>query len=424
MILLAALIFAAIIYAISATRRDTPYENTATSAEAEKTGEKYTALNYDSVRAIWLSQFDMWQIYTDGDEQRPPDDYTERVRALIENVKSLGINTVFIQLRPNGDSIYPSSLFPASKYVTGEYGRESEYDAFGIFIDEAHNKGLSVHAWINPLRCMTEEELTSVSDTYQIKKWYNEGSSGRLVEVLGRYYLNPAHREARALICEGVKEIITLYRVDGIHIDDYFYPTTEEFFDATEYAAYLSLGGKLSLADFRREQINELVREIHATVKSENSSLPFGVSPGGNTDRNYNELYADVSLWCSQTGYIDYLCPQIYFGLEHETQPFREVCEKFSSMTETGNVRLIIGLTLEKAYNGYLGEIDRWAGSGQDEWIKSRDILRRCIEHVKNLEGCEGVAFFSYRLFFDPESGEPLEETREEVAAFLPIIKE
>lgn len=421
--MIAVLIFAVVIYAISATsQEDLGDKDIGTTLESDKSKEKYIALNYEKVKAIWLSQFDMWQIYTNGDVQRQREDYVERVREVIKNIKSLGMNTVFIQLRPNGDSIYPSELFPASKYVSGGYGKNTEYDAFEIFLDEAHAAGLSVHAWINPLRCMTEDEIINISDNYPIKKWYNESTQRKILKVDERYYLNPAYLEVRALICAGVNEIIECYEVDGIHMDDYFYPTTEEYFDASEYTEHLSRGGILSLAEFRREQINTLVRDIYATVKKKNHTILFGISPGGNSDRNYNELYADISLWCASDCYIDYLCPQIYFGLEHETHPFEGVCEEFSKMSSAGDVKLIIGMTLEKAYNGYRGETDNWAGTGKEEWIHSRDILKKCLEYTKSLDDCEGVAFFSYRLFFSAENGQPIQETQEEIAAFLPIL--
>ena len=91
-------------------------------------------------------------------------------------------------------------------------------------------------------------------------------------------------------------------------------------------------------------------------------------------------------------------------------------------MASAGDVKLIIGMTLEKAYNGYRGETDSWAGTGKEEWIHSQNILKKCLEYTKSLDGCEGVAFFSYRLFFSTKDGQPIQETQEEIAAFLPIL--
>lgn len=383
----------------------------------------YTALNYRVTKAVWLSQFDMTWIYTDGVVQRDIADYTARVGQVVENIKSLGMNTVIIQLRPNGDSIYPSELYPTSKYLTGEYGREADYDAFDVFLEVAHGAGLSVHAWINPLRCMSEIEISSVPMEYAVRRWYAEENGRYTVAVGGVCYFNPAYGEVRSLICDGVGEILDRYEVDGIHIDDYFYPTTAESFDAEAYSAYVGGGGILSLADFRREQINTLVRDIYATVKNRNHTVLFGVSPGGNNDRNYNELYADVAKWCANEGYIDYLCPQVYFGFEHESRPFDKVCEEFSNMIKTDSITLIVGMTLGKAYGGYSGEVDAWAGSGSREWIENRDILRRSLEYIQTMDKCGGTAFFSYQYFFDVQSGEGVPGTSDEITAFLPLLK-
>lgn len=386
-------------------------------------GAKYRALNYSTTKAVWLSQFDMMPIYTDGGAQRDIADYTARVTRVVENIKSLGMNTVIIQLRPNGDSIYPSELYPTSKYLTGAYGREGDYDAFDIFLGIAHRAGLSVHAWVNPLRCMSESEMSAVSLRYDIRRWYAEENGRYIVTVSDVCYLNPAYAEVRSLICDGVGEILEKYAVDGIHIDDYFYPTTEENFDTEAYSEYVGSGGILSLADFRREQINTLVRDIYATVKNENHTVLFGVSPGGNTDRNYNELYADVAKWCANEGYIDYLCPQVYFGFEHESRPFDKVCEEFADMIKTDSIDLIIGMTLGKAYGGYSGEVDVWAGTGAREWIENRDILRRSLEYIQTMENCQGAAFFSYQYFFDTQSGLPTQHTSEECSELIPVLK-
>ncbi len=391
-----------------------------TSAERSEAG--YTSLNYETVKAVWLSQFDMTPIYTDGGAQRSIADYTARADKVIENVKSLGMNTVFVQLRPNGDSIYPSELYPMSKYVTGKYGRETEYDVFAVFLELAHRAGLSVHAWINPLRCMSESEISEVPLRYDIRRWYAEENGRYIVTVDGVCYLNPAYAEVRELICRGAMEIIERYEVDGLHMDDYFYPTTAVSFDAAAYAEYRE-SGILSLADFRREQINTLVRDIYATVKNKNHTVLFGISPGGNTDRNYNELYADVAKWCANDGYIDYICPQVYFGFEHESRPFDKVCEEFADMIKTDSVSLIIGMTLGKAYSGYSGVEDVWAGTGSREWIENRDILRRSIEYVRSVENCQGAAFFSYQYFFDSISGERILQTENECGGLVSALK-
>ena len=393
---------------------DDPLDSIDTSAP-----EKYKALNYEDVKAMWLTQYDLSPVYTDGGEQRSENDFRDRIHQILQNVKGLGINTIFVQVRPFGDSFYPSKIYPTSAYVCGKYGGELSYDPFAIILEEAHAIYLSVHAWINPLRAMRDGEISVIADNYKIKQWYNDKRYDYIVSVSGRWYLNPAYEEVRALISDGAAEIVSNYNIDGVHIDDYFYPTTDEEFDKIAYRSYKQSGGELSLADFRRENINSLVKELYGAVKSENESVLFGVSPSGVMKNNYNELYADVSLWCENKGYIDYLCPQLYFGFLHDTCAFDKLSVEFSAMVKLDSIKLIYGLSLGKAASGY----DTYAGSGKYEWRDHKDILYRQLSYTQGVENCSGVAFFSYQYFYDVMTGERVAETSSEVAKLLPLLK-
>ena len=392
-------------------------ETEATSQNPE--AQEYIAVNHETVRAIWLSQFDMYSVYTENGNQRAKASYTKLVKQIVSNVSALGFNTVFIQLRPNGDSVYPSEIYPPSKYVCGSYAGSFSYDPFEIFLELAHNEGLSVHGWINPMRCMSEDEITQIDTTYKLSEWYANKNTSCLVLVNGRYYINPAYSEARSLICDGAAEILQKYDIDGIHIDDYFYPTTDESFDRE---SYLSSKSKLGLAEFRRQNINKLVKELYDTVKKERPSALFGVSPGGNTERNYNTLYADTARWCAEEGYIDYICPQVYFGFEHSICAFDKVCDEFSQMIKTDSVKLIIGMTLGKAVSAYDGGIDTYAGEGKNEWIDNKDVLARAFEYTENLKNCVGVSYFSYQYFYDPVTSIPNQKSAEELTNLLPLL--
>ncbi len=381
-----------------------------------------SSLNYEYVKAIWLSQFDMLSVYTDGNKQRNKRDYTQLVKNIINNVKALGFNTVFIQLRPNGDSIYPSELFPPSRYACGSYSSHFDYDAFAIFLSLAREAELSVHGWINPFRCMSEKEITELDSKYTIKKWYDE-SHPALKAVNGNYYLDPSYSETRKLICDGAAEILVKYELDGIHIDDYFYPTTSEDFDKPEYLKYRNNNGTLSLADFRRQNVNELIKSLYKTVKHYRKDALFGVSPSGNNARNYDVLYADTEKWCKASGYIDYICPQVYFGFEHGTCDFKKVCEEFSSMIKRKDIKLIIGMSLGKAISASDGGEDIYAGKGAREWIQNKDILLRMLEYTKTLDKCGGVSYFSYQYFYDAATNKLNPKASEEKAKLLPAFK-
>ncbi len=400
-------------------------ENGDTTA-AETSADVYTPLNYDDFKAMWLSQFDMAKIYVDGGVQRSEASFTANIKKILANIKSVGANTVIVQVRPYADSMYPSDYYPMSSVAVGSYGIDATYDPFEIIIKEAHAIELSVQAWINPMRAMLDSEISSVGSKYLIKQWYSDtDKNGKyIVKVSNRWYLNPAYEEVRNLIIDGAREILEKYDVDGLHMDDYFYPTTDSSFDSVAYASFVKSGGKLTLSDWRRDQLNKLISGLYSAVKGCNDNLLFGISPAGNYTTVYESLYADIYTWCGKTGYIDYICPQIYFGFDHATCDFVKVAEKYQSMIKTDSVKLIIGMTLGKAYSGYEKTIDKYAGeSGKNEWINNRDILYRELEYTKKLEKCRGVAYFCYQYFFDPVSGADIKQTADERAKFVQLFK-
>lgn len=389
----------------------------------EVSGDGRSVTNYEYMKAVWVSQFDMCEVYLCSGVQREERDFRRLVGQMMGNIRSLGFNTVIFQVRPYGDSIYPSEVYSPSAVAVGEYGGDFLYDPFRIVVEEAHRCGLSLQAWINPLRLMNDGEIGLVGDEYAVGRWYREGSA-RIQKVGGRWYLDPAYAEVRSLIVDGVCEIIENYEVDGIHMDDYFYPTSEPYFDFSSYVEYLSCGGRIPVGEWRRGNINRLVSEIYSSVKRYSGELIFGISPAGNFKTAYEEQYADIYTWCAEEGYIDYICPQVYFGFEHGSYDFIKVTEKYRSIIKNDEVRLIVGMTLAKAYDGYLGIPDRWAGSGAYEWIERRDILGRQLEYASKIEECSGVAYFSYRFFFDPLSGDAVAETAEEREGLLKLLWE
>lgn len=383
--------------------------------------DKEEATNYDNMKAIWISQYDIYDMCSGGNGQRKESDFRKAVRTAVKNICDSGFNTLFVQVRPFGDSICRSSIFPTSYIVTGDYGREAEYDVFSIILEEAKKKDLSVHAWINPLRLMKDDEIQCIGGEYQISKWYaDDNTRGDYIVKSGeRWYLNPAYSSVREFICDGVREIFQNYDVDGIHIDDYFYPTTDESFDSEAYGQYVAKGGKSDLATWRRENINSLVRELRKTTKDCCATALFGISPAGVIDTDYNELYADVYTWGSADGYADYICPQIYFGFEHDTCDFASVADRWSQIVSNSNIRLIIGMSATKAYSG----IDVWAGSGKNEWAESSDILLRSLSYTLKLKNCSGAAVFSYKYMYDPLSGELQENTKDEMNNLLYLLR-
>ena len=345
----------------------------------------YYPLNFSRQKGMWVSYLEFDRIMRNSSEA----EFTEALNACFDNISALGCNTVYFQARVYGDAYYSSSLFPKGDRLTGDY------DPLKIAVKSAHDRGLSIHAWINPMRLMTDSQMKSYPESYKIGQWYNDASRNGtyIVNSSGRWYLNPAYAETVSLICDGINEILTAYDVDGIQIDDYFYPTTDASFDS---AAYSASGTSLTLGDWRRENVTKMVKQMYETVHSANPKAVFGISPQGNTDNNYNDLYADIYTWCSTSGCCDYICPQVYFGFENTAQPYAETVDKWSKLITVPDIQLVIGLAAYKS-----GTADKYAGSGSSEWINSKDILARQRD-LTDIYGA-GYAFFRYDSLFVPD---------------------
>ena len=305
--------------------------------------------------------------------------YEKYMGGLFENMKRAGITDCFVQVRPFADAIYPSELFPESIYAEKAEG----FDPFGVIISVAEEHDIGIHAWINPYR-ISSKKLSEDSTYYQ---WY-EDYRDDIIEVDSGVYFNPCSLKVQALILAGVDEIMREYPVKGIHIDDYFYPIDFGESDKAQYEFYRKNGGSMDISQWRRENVNALVSAIYLKVKAYGEDKIFSVSPSGNIEKNYSQLYADVDLWC-KGGYCDMVLPQIYFGFENDALPFEECLEAWLSVTDRKNVTLIPGLALYKR-----GKVDEFAGSGKDEWTEKDDVVSRQIEAIRNKK-LHGVALYS-----------------------------
>lgn len=345
----------------------------------------YQPINYEFMKAVWISQYDMDGIYQKGGLQPEPEEFRATMKNLFTALDGLGFNTVIVQVRPNGDSFYPSAYYPPSKYAVGYYGGEFQYDPLSIMIEEAHAVNLSFHAWINPLRCMEPVDMDLINVVYGVRDFEQNHNGDYIVNHKSRYYLNPGREEVRQLIINGATEIVRYYDVDGIHMDDYFYPgDVEQSFDDISFQdqnAYVSKNA------YRFNNINMLVSGLYSAVKAENSKVLFGVSPAGNIQYT-RDLYADVNTWLSRAGYVDYIMPQIYWGLQHNYAPFGSIYSQWTNLIKVPEIRLIPGMSLEHAVKGY-------NGASTSEWNNNRDILKKCLTFATNKNNCSGFCLFS-----------------------------
>ncbi len=312
--------------------------------------------------------------------------YREYISSLFTSFKEVGITDVFVHVRPFADALYDSALFEASEYASGERGKKADFDILQICTYEGRKRELRIHAWINPYRVMSTYKDDYLTDGI-IRKWYTEDEN-TVCKVSGGLYLNPASENVQKLIVDGIREILQNYDVDGIHFDDYFYPPSAENFDKSDYEAYRKIGGTLSLADFRRENVNNLLSLSYSTVKSFGEEKIFSVSPSGDIDKNYNELYADVFLWCKGS-FCDMIIPQLYYGFQNETKPFEKVLDRWLTLAENSKVKLAVGLALYK-----VGKSDEFAGKGKNEWLSDYTVIER-QKALSEEKGACGVVFFS-----------------------------
>lgn len=339
--------------------------------------------NNDFFLGAWLSYL---ELPGDGD-CKDEESYRAYIGKTADNLQKLGVNHVFVHVRPFCDAIYPSELFVPSACVAGERGKKLPFDYFGVIIEQMQKRDIAVHAWLNPFRVQKQFDEASLCENETATVWLLEKSENIKVAD-GGLYLNPASQEVRQFVVNGVRELMSSYALKGIHIDDYFYPTTDQEFDSFFYKEYQNGGGTLSLSQWRKENISTLLSQIYSTVKSYGADKMFSVSPSGSIEKNENELYADVSLWCAQDGYCDMIIPQIYFGFENESKPF-DSCALLWKKLWKNSAQMCLGLALYKA-----GNEDGFAGTGEGEWQENCDIIARQAAFAKE-NGFSGICLYS-----------------------------
>ncbi len=367
------------------------------SAEAGQGGE-----NSQELRGVWISYLD-W-------EKLPADQagFQKGVDQILERCVELKMNAVFVHVRSDCDAMYPSAYFPWSRFVTGTQGKDPGYDPLAYFVETAHKRGLQFHAWINPYRVTGNmNRWNQVSDQSFVKQWLSDDDSSNDRFVLrqnGEYYLNPAVEEVQQRIIGGVREVVENYDVDGIHFDDYFYPEVNDsdegkWFDKPEYDAS---GSSLPINQWRRENVNKLVRGVYQTVKEVKPHVQFGISPEGHVTnlRSESRLFVDIDTWMSKDGYVDYIMPQIYWGFEHKLSDGSPAPFAFSNNLDTwiqlkkkGNVRLYLGLAMYKTGSGTKDN------NAVPEWLRRNDIIKRQVEAGRTSGQVAGYCFYAYSSF-------------------------
>lgn len=371
----------------------------------------------EEMRGVWVSS--VWNLDFPSQPSDDPAVLRAELDTMMDNIKEMGFNTVFFQVRPAADALYPSEIFPWSKYLTGTQGTapQNSFDPLAYAIEAAHSRGIALHAWINPYRVTASpndnDKLSADSPAVLHPDWVVTHTDGKL-------YFDPGRPEVQQMVIDGVREIVENYQVDGIHLDDYFYPG-EDFADQASFAAYGT--GYTDIGDWRRSNVDALLQGIHA-VTAEKENVLFGVSPFGiwanqstnplgsatSGKQDYYSAYADSRGWIKK-GYVDYLIPQLYWNVGYETADFQVLLDWWTDVAKDTQVKLYVGLAAYKNVE----ETDTASA-----WYGERGVqeLRNQTALLRRTEGISGYAMFAYNSFLQkPELYEMMRQISAEISS-------
>ncbi len=350
--------------------------------------------NKQGYKAMWISYLEFENMDFSSEQA-----FTAEIETMFKNCADIGLNTIIAQVRPFGDAFYKSDIFPSSHIVTGTQGADLLFDPLQIMVDEAHKNNLRIEAWVNPYRLKlnaTKPETLSSDNPANIFL-QNEQTKDYVFEANGGMYYNPCQPKVMQLITDGVVEIIENYDVDGIHFDDYFYPEGAD--NSFDMPYYLLDSSDKTFEEWRRENVNTLISKVYTAIKEINPNITFGISPQGNNDNNYNMQYSDVALWLSQTGYVDYIMPQIYWGYDFALKSgsakysYLNCLNDWVSLPKNENVKLYIGIASYRigAGDGSYTESQEWQ-SGTNLANMVKDLYKY---------NADGFAIYRYHHLFN-----------------------
>jgi uncharacterized lipoprotein YddW (UPF0748 family) len=325
-------------------------------------------------------------------------------KSQLYRLRQAGINTIFVQVRPAGDAIYPSKHAPWSEWLTGVQGKApvSDFDPLAYMIQMAHAQSVELHAWVNPYRvAMTLDSLSFAPDHlyHQRPDWIRTYS--------GRRYLDPGLPEVRAHLGEVIDELVANYDLDGIHFDDYFYPYPKAGVPFPDEDTFNRYGGSRGLADWRRDNVNTFVAETQQRIKAAKPWMQFGISPfgvwrnqaqdpvmGSDTRASvssYDDLYGDALSW-ARAGTVDYLLPQLYWSMDYAPAGYRILANWWAANTPK-NIAL------------YAGHAAYKVGNNADEAWNSLEEMPRQVEYNNQLPAMKGSVYFSTKSILLNPSG-------------------
>lgn len=362
------------------------------------------------IRGVWISNV----ANIDTPKGLPVAEYQDYLRKMIANVASYNLNTIIFQVRPTNDAYYYSKLNPMSRYITGHEGQDPGFDVLAFVIEEAKKYHISVHAWMNPYRVslaaldkleMTKEEYLNSLDDLNFAKRHPEHT---IIDGANKIILSPSHPEVIEFVTESIMEVIDNYDVEGVHIDDYFYPYAKipEEKEQADYLKYRDDENQ-SFDDFRRNNVNKMIKSIHDAMKKSfnknHKKVLFGISPfaiyrtnskiredgwdkgsyhSANALQCYSELYSDVYKWMKEK-WIDYVVPQVYFPFGRSDVTYHDLVWWWSNICEETKTTLYIGMGLYQM--------------GSNEVWDNPEEMANQLKFNCQYSNVNGVIFFTYK---------------------------
>ena len=394
---------AALIALLAATQSDAPIaqarppdvvplakDGTCASAAGASEAKKH------DLRAVWIAT--VANVDWPSKPGLPTATQQAQLTSWLDMTKRLNLNAVMLQVRPSADTFWPSTLEPWSKYLTGTAGQDPGYDPLAFAVEQAHTRGLALHAWFNPFRVSMNNDVSSLAPNHPARQhpdW--------VVDYNGKLYYNPGIPEVREFVTNVIMEAVTKYDIDGVHFDDYFYPYPgggKPFDDADAFARYGQ--GYASKADWRRANIDAFMKGLHERIRQTRPGVVLGVAPfavwrNASTDplgsptrggvETYDDLYADTRRWVRE-GWIDYIAPQIYWSRGHSLADYETLVRWWSAEVDAARaaghrVGLVIGEATYKA-----------GVDGDKAWSDPAELSRH-LQFTASIPQVEGNIYFS-----------------------------
>ena len=349
----------------------------------------------EAMRAVWIAA--VYNIDFPSRNNLTAAEMCAELDDIVQNTAAAGLNTIFFQVRPTADALYKSAIFPSSRWLVPEEGDELAIDPLAYLIQAAAEKNIGVHAWLNPYKVTRG---SADNPAFDLSYMVEDNPLRQYPQILvyhanGEVFMNPGEPQSQELILQAVEELVENYDLAGIHYDDYFYPDGD-FEDGETYAKYGA--GYASIEDWRRSNVDTLIKETYDLVKASGKDMLFGVSPSGvwadkasnplgsdtyGGTESYYRHYADSRKWVKE-GWVDYLTPQIYWNIGYEPADYAVLANWWQEVAKDTKVKLYPGLALYK-----LGD-----AAQSDAWLDREEILRQ-IELNRSL-GINGECFYGY----------------------------